>query len=80
MQISTIWTIGRKTRGGCPNAFWLGKPARFGSGVLSDNRYESGLPLSRALTDLYRQNRGVRDSHADFDYLDYREEDSGRLS
>ena len=48
--------------------------------MLSDNRYESGLPLSRALTDLYRQNRGVRDSHADFDYLDYREEDSGRLS
>ena len=80
MQISTIWTIGRKTRGGCPNAFWLGKPARFGSGVLSNDCSKSGkAPLCRTLTDHCRQDCGTRNSYVDFDYSDYRR-DPGRLS
>lgn len=54
----------------------------FDYSILSDDYYiENGeYRFTGAFVGLCCQDCGVRDSHADFDYLDYREEDPGRLS
>ena len=48
----------------------------FGHESIENGEYR----FTGAFVGLCCQDCGIRDSHADFDYLDYREEDPGRLS